>query len=89
MKKLMTKVTVLLVGLMAWGMLIAPSSQAATYSDSTRLVCSGGYAWNYVYLVRTPDWWERYVLGQTTTSTYQYRYRVYSMDAFCRGITVY
>lgn len=90
MKKLMTKIVLLVVGLMAWGMLIAPSSQALNTYYTNQYYCYNGYGYYDRYLVYDYNWWEESWLGGSKRDYRRYigTYRAPSMDGFCRGITV-
>lgn len=90
MKKLLTKVTVVVALLMVWGGVIAPSSQALNVYYQNYYFCSGGYGYYNTWRIYDYNWWEESWAGGSHRDyrVFVGQYRDPSMDAFCRGITV-
>lgn len=90
MKKLAAKIGILLVGLMAWSGLIAPSSQALNVYNSNSYFCSAGYGYYNTWRIYDYNSWEESWLGGSHRDWKQFvgQYRDPGMDAFCRGIRV-
>jgi hypothetical protein len=92
MKKLAAKVAILSVALLAWGGVIAPSSQALNvYTTKSYFCINGGYSyatgWYNVWRIYDYNSWEESWLGGSHRDykVFVGQYRDPSFDAYCRA----